>query len=673
MAFGIDTSQAHLDLLTEIRAAADFAAADPAGSFFTWNGGARPVFAGRNFLGGNSVGGDFIWGHSEATNASKEPDGNGRGGRAVYPLPATDPSPDQQQNLTVLVDRIAPMQASHTRQQTTGDMGRVLGQIDGDALCKRLVNGILSGEFSLGLVNPGFLDVWLCIDPTVPLSADYWAGWSDTVNTAVLPVSFPGIVSLPQQLFRASVFCTYTAGADQVLRPDAALTATLALNPAGMVTTVHGFWADFKLFDNAPADLVANGNPLLDFTRFDAATAPKLWRFANGYTDTTGATPAVSFHLDAASPTLTPTDTMLQAQQWQPSVGTIQNVGFSNLGRITDANVACIQGTAWPDMDDNNFVANAGHFHVRGGPVTVLGRYLVNFVFDEVQRLGGTGVSLFSIWEGSRTLAGIGLAVPAMKDFNTDPPHDWGDFNANINVKKNIFYFNPDPDANPATHDDAGTLDGTAAFAFVGGTLKQPPQTPIYFCIDFDPYDVPDAAANPAWPGPAPMPADWTRNWPARPAVAQREQWIKTYYENLKLARDAYAQATNRYYLIGAYAPGKALELLYRQGIVSHFWQAASNGRNGSRPPRWPYFHVNRWQYHTQDTWNTTPQTTPPFCTLGGSDPDADWGDGGTWSWLDRPGFALTSLENAMQHQLDQDFEDFLHPPALRPPPLPPF
>jgi hypothetical protein len=669
MAFGIDTSQAHLDLLKEIRAAADFAAADPAGSFFTWNGGARPVFAGRNFLGQ-----DFIWGHSEATNASREPSGDGQGHAAHYPLPATDPSPEQQQNLTVLVDRIAPMQASHTRQQTTGDMGRVLGQIDGDALCQRLVNGIVSGEFSLGLLTHSFLDVWLCIDPTVPLSPDYWAGWANVVNNATVPVGIPGVLQpFPQQLFRACVFCTYTAGADQILRPDAALTTALAVNHSGMITGNHGFWADFKLFDNAPADLVANGSPLLDFTRFDAATAPKLWRFANGYTDTTGATPAVSFHLDAASPTLTPTDTMLQAQQWQPSIATLGHIGFSNTDALTDANMTCIQRTAWPDMDDNNFVANAGHFHVPGGKVTVIGRYIrpdpaSSMNYTEVQRVAGIGVPLFTIWEGARQLAGMGLAESSMQeDHNLDPPPDWGDFTANFH--KHIFYFNPDPDGNPATHDDAGTLDGTAAFAYVGGTLKQPPQTPIFFAIDFNPFDIPDAASNPAWPGPGPMPATWTRNWPASPAVPVRLQWIQSYYQNIKTARDAYAKATGRYYLIGAYCSGGTLDVLYAQGIVSHFWQANSNHRTGSRPPRWPYFHANRWQYHSQKTWDTTPH----FCALTGADPDADWGAGGTWSWLDKPGFALTSLENAMQHLLDQQFEDFLHPPALRPPPLPPF
>ena len=30
-------------------------------------------------------------------------------------------------------------------------------------------------------------------------------------------------------------------------------------NP-GLNTVAHGFWADFKLWDNAPADLLANGN-----------------------------------------------------------------------------------------------------------------------------------------------------------------------------------------------------------------------------------------------------------------------------------------------------------------------------------------------------------------------------------------------------------------------------
>ena len=66
MAFGIDTFRSRLDLI-------DYR------DFRIWNGarivqdvlvGGTPLFAGRKFLGG-----DFIWGHAEATNASSEPDG----------------------------------------------------------------------------------------------------------------------------------------------------------------------------------------------------------------------------------------------------------------------------------------------------------------------------------------------------------------------------------------------------------------------------------------------------------------------------------------------------------------------------------------------------------------------------------------------------------------------
>ena len=287
MTLGIDTFGAHLDTLTEIRAAQDFAAGDPDGSFYVWNGNSRPLFAGRNFLAN-----DFIWGHAEATNAESE-----RNDGPKYPLAATAPSPDQQQNLQVLVNRIAPIQSSSDHQQIADYRGRLIGQIDATALCRRLVNAILSGEFSLGDLNVTFLDVWLCVDPTLPFSEEYWAGWADTVNNAILPVPLPGI-TLQHQPFRASIFCSYTAGADNKYRPEAHVAAVLATPHPGMNVTVHSMWADATVWDNAPADLVANGNPSMNWSQFDAATAPALWRIAKGFM-VGGAAWAYNFNIDA--------------------------------------------------------------------------------------------------------------------------------------------------------------------------------------------------------------------------------------------------------------------------------------------------------------------------------------------------------------------------------------
>jgi hypothetical protein len=627
MAFGIDTFRSHLDLINYTE-------------FLIWNGATleegesvsgTPLFAGRNFLGD-----DFIWGHAEATNASSEPLTVGQDGRAHYPLPVEDPSPEHPENLTLFVDRIAPIQAPLTaRQQLVGDKGRLFGRIDADAICRRLKACILSGEFRLGESD---VFVWLSVDPKVNFSADYWAGWADTVNNFTIPIfSQTGALIAQLQRFSACVLCGYAASPGGRLIPDPNVTTALNRANRGLNTAAHARWADFQVWESAPADLLANGNPLFDFDRFDPPTAPLLWRFAKGFLKPDGTPADVAFDLDAINPASDLGEFMLEVQKWQPNVPSIQNLGFSNSGAITIAQTACLQTTDLPDLNDNNFRANSGHFHVPGGHVNVIGRYIrptadSSMSAPEAQRLSNADMSLFTIWEGARLLARMGLSESSEEDTDKRKVEDWGEFTANIH--KNIFYFNPDPDGSPATHDDAGTLDGKDAFHYCGVVLKQPPQTPVFFAIDFDPYDLPDPRHPPHPAGTVEPPAP--PGWPALPSINVREQWIKSYFQNIKTARDEFATQTGRHYLIGVYCAGKTLQLLYEQGIASHFWQSGS-GRNGNRPPNWPWYHANRWQYRGN--------LEPKFCAIGKIDPDADWGDGGTWSLTDPLSLALIELE----------------------------
>ena len=104
--------------------------------------------------------------------------------------------------------------------------------------------------------------------PGAPFSAEYWAGWAHTVNNAVLQI-LPGETLGQTQPFMAAIVCAYIAGADGKLRPEPHVTAALAVRRRGLDTSIHGRWADVRLWDSAPADLVANGSPLLDWSRFD--------------------------------------------------------------------------------------------------------------------------------------------------------------------------------------------------------------------------------------------------------------------------------------------------------------------------------------------------------------------------------------------------------------------
>jgi hypothetical protein len=155
----------------------------------------------------------------------------------------------------------------------------------------------------------------------------------------------------------------------------------------------------------------------------------------------------------------------------------------------------------------------------------------------------------------------------------------------------------------PANH--PGTRDAKEAFFDCGG-LRQPPQTPVFFAIDFDAPDLTPPTGN-----------------------ANAKDWITTYFTEIAAARDAYAQQhPDSYFLIGAYAVGGALQWLYEQGLISFFWQTPSTGSTGQAKPNRPWYHANRWQFKGTDAANPFPGGWP---CVDGADPECDWGDGGSW------------------------------------------
>ena len=150
-----------------------------------------------------------------------------------------------------------------------------------------------------------------------------------------------------------------------------------------------------------------------------------------------------------------------------------------------------------------------------------------------------------------------------------------------------------------------------------------------------------------------------------------RVRWIKTYFERIRDARNTFFDQQGVYYLIGAYAAGKSLQFLYEQGIVSHFWQATSFGHSGSRPPLWPWFHVNRWQFNREAGLAAAGWTVPVggvnVEVIRGADPDVDWGDGGTWNLNDN----VAELERRGWDIRFLDLGELVVPPPPPPPPSP--
>jgi hypothetical protein len=613
MKLGLDTFIFHLDLISDSAWTA----------FKIWNGGTlsggkvvggEPLFAGRNFLGG-----DFIWGHAEATNAWNEVAGA---------LAATDPSPAHPENLVLSVPLIAPVQAPHSaRQGMAGERGFIAGAIDADAICERLFRSILTGEFSLQ--PKGFVQVWLAVDFDSPFSVDYWAGWSDKVNS--FGVFTPPGTLYPTSIlqpFMAGILCRYMGPPGGSLKRDPNVNAVLKGTRADpsyskLNTTCLGFWADAP----DPDEDGVRPAPALDWTRFQRDEMPSIWRVAGAIRTAEGNPVNEMFSVDAvkdpaadAPQGLGPiaTDLMLSTNKWQPSAPTSVNAGFSSTDAITNARIPCLQSTSLPDMGDNGFPAR-GHFNVRGGTVAVVGRYVrhnpaFSISAEEAKRLSDARIRIFTTWESVRPLgapaggqAALGDSEPSL---DQRPVGSWGAFQNNFH--KNIYYFNPVL--------NAGYQDGMEAFTYCSQVLRQPPQTPVFFAIDFDPLDL--TVPN---------------SWPALPDNAARQAWVLSYFSQVKTARDDFAaQNPDHYYLIGMYCCGEVLRWCYQQGIVSSFWQPLSYGHHGSQPPQWPWCHANRWQY----------RENVAFCGIGGADPDTDWGDGGDWSLADPLTQRLNGLED---------------------------
>jgi hypothetical protein len=552
----------------------------------TWNNGTAVAFAGRNFLAK-----DFLWGHGEATNA------------------LTNPDPNHPQNLAVTVPLIAPIQAPQPdRQQFEGRLGSLFGEIDGRAICARLAWSIAAGEFQVQATRLAL--VWLAVDPTVALSVDYWAGWSSAVNhfaSSSVGATLAGNPAPLARPFLPCILCRYTADTAGAWHPDPHVRAVIT-NPGPGGYTPFALWAD------AP-DPDPNGvrpNPVLNWTQFSAATSPLIWRFSTGIRQADNSPVNAAYNVDVLLvPPAVPRDArdyMLSAQAWQTSRTGVR-VGFSNNQVATNDQLNnCILAMDLPPMTDST------HVQVDGGQVRFLGRYIkmhgaaaASITRNEAERASNGSVPLFTIWENVNTLA---HGEPVWPDPQHPNPLHIG-----------IQYFDP------VSH--AGTEDGREAFTFAGRQLRQPPHTPIFFAIDGDP--------------------NWTHVIAPHAVPPQTEgDWIVGYFTLIHAQRAAWVAANPaRPYLIGVYGGGRVLRELYTRGIVDMYWQAMSPGFDESQPAHswWPWPHLNRWQYNGDQTF---------ACAVGpsmtGIDPDADWGDGGTWLVTDPLEVQLERAEDAAAH-----------------------
>ncbi|MGO9429211.1 hypothetical protein [Rhodoblastus sp.] len=566
--FGVDSLTSRLDLF-------DWTA------FIQWNGGFAPAFAGRNFLGG-----DFLWVGAEATDT------------------LSNPQPDELDNLNIQVAMIAPIQGSGSpavRQQKSGDLGVLYGQIDGDAICGRLAAALNTGE--LLLKSSQLVNVYLQVDPSVAFSADYWAGWADTVTKQAVTIKQSNGQSVTLHPFRPCIMCAFAqSGATLAIDPHVtvALQASTAQQPA-LSSQCWGFWADAADLDPS----LQRPNAQIDFTKFAPTPAPIwVWRFAKTLLDAAGnpiANPALPIAADqtniAGSPNHFGWEYMLDAGKWQPS-GKVVNHGFSFGGALTAAKIATISQSQVPE--ESRFEQRCNSLtHVLGDFMTVLGLYA---------RPPTAALTM------SATSSMNPTAVSAVR-----------------NTTLNLFTaFEQPVGATVDTYYDAaahhGTTDANNALPYVAEILFQPPHSTVFFVFDWSPPgSLAGANTEPT------TPADLTAADSAR---------ITTYISDVVAAYQNYLTThPNRPYRIGFYGAGVELRVAYGTGGVSGFWQSASACRASNAPPNWPWPHATRWQ----------PFPSPPFqpniAGLAGEDLDYDWGDGGDWFPFSQFNVALTRIE----------------------------
>jgi hypothetical protein len=505
---GIDTYRSRLDLVKLDDFRRSNGGSGPDGQVT----GGEPAFAGRHFLGGTG----FLWGHGEATDCM------------------TNPSPQNLSQLTRLTLLIAPVQAPSTsRQQVSGEVGRLYGAIDARALCDRLAAAVQAGEFTLPAA--GRVAVWLSVDSTVALSTDYWAGWANQVNVFAF---FAATTTGPQVLqpFRAAIQCRFVLTGGH-LRPDPqVLTALTTARTAwrGLDTTSHACWAD------APTTATP------DWSVFAGGATPLIWRTSHGF-HPTGGTANDTFDVDATNPGGTVPNAlafMLQVQQWQPGLPTVGGVGIIMDDHVTAARATTLKAATIPQLRDLS-----GKYTIPKARVSYVGRYFKPSITPK-----GTRVP---------TLAEVKLLSAALIDTFTISE----DLTA-IPSNQNIGYFDP------ALHH--GTSDGTAAFTHCAEKLGQPSNTPIFFTIDnFDPAAVSTTAALTQ----------------AKNRITGYIDEIRAARDAYEALHPDY------HYLIGLYANGEVLKWCYEKGTLDMFWQTASTGTTGSAYPNRPWYHANRWQY----------------------------------------------------------------------------
>lgn len=517
MSTGISTLTCRLD--------ADVSAAEGGvdwNDLVTFLGGTRPAFAGKYI-----VGSPWRWVHGEATSL-------------------VDPAVAGAQLL------IAPITASDpVRQAETGDQGMTWGYEDGYAAAKAIQAALQVGDLALSSSSRVF--VYLEVAAGTALSPEYWSMWATAITQAVLIGDPTGAFLIPVlQGLLPCISTPFVASAGTFGPPPNIVNAIETSIPNFVFSRAlcNGFWASTgepAALAPAPAPAWPAFKPYSQPQSSGPVRVPvRLWRYAAG-------DPVAPVHgvgrisLDfTAVPSGQPDpalDGMLTVRPWTAAKPPTQT-GVDR-GASVASQVACLT-TRKLKVDHLPQRKAAGLFE--GPPLVPPLEVPASFVIRYSSA-------------GPRMDAGK-LKPPAPNDRDLSRPEATRLAERGVDVvtvfqTRRATYDNvPAYLANPAN----GEADGFAAGWFSANVIRQPPHTPIYFAID---TDVNTAGLSTV---------------EINPPHCITLAVLLVYFRGVKRGMDRYLREADPDfrvpYAIGAYACARACELLYREGLATHFWQA---------------------------------------------------------------------------------------------------
>ncbi len=458
--------------------------------------------------------------------------------------------------------------ADKSRQEATGDQGVQFGEEDGSALGDYVGRCVFSGELEPA---SDFVRVYLEVADGTALAPDYWTAWCSALFNKMVVASGAAVgpVSIPKLLFPflPSVLCKFAKDpGTQKYKPESGVIT--ALDNAGTSVTgrralCYGFWA--RAFDD---NAYHAPQPALDWSVFDSYTqkfgaktepVPVLvWRHMD-QPDLATPVPAAARRLSLDATRVeggkdVGFDSMLLIKSW--NAGLPSQFGVDKGGDISDE-IDCLKqkdmtlkhlpdtASPGPDVNAPDGISGKTSFAFRYYS-TSDGSADKDLSANEARALSRAGVEIVSVWQGG-------------PDYMHFPPHV---VNANN-----------------------GKSDAKTAFTFACTRIHQPANTPIYFAIDCN-VNSNGVDTGPEGPRMIPTPAQ-----------------VKAYFQKVAEGYAEYLQEQKSKavpYYTGVFGCRTVLDLLYVEGLATHFWQAVppawEDGPPGSRPNlvQWP--HANAWQ-----------------------------------------------------------------------------